>query len=101
VGEWMVILASVKFNFWIGVLAASAVIWGAAYSLWMYKRVYLGEVTNDHVKAMQDINCREFLVLSILAIAVLFMGIYPKPFTDVIDPSVQQLLLHVAQSKLP
>ena len=101
VGEWMVILASVKFNFWIGVLAASAVIWGAAYSLWMYKRVYLGEVTHAHVKNMQDLNSREFLVLSVLAIAVLFMGIYPKPFTDVIDPSVQQLLQHVAQSKLP
>ena len=97
----MVILASVKFNFWIGVLAASAVIWGAAYSLWMYKRVYLGEVTHAHVKNMQDLNSREFLVLSVLAIAVLFMGIYPKPFTDVIDPSVQQLLQHVAQSKLP
>ena len=101
VGDWMVILSSVKFNFWIGVLAASAVIWGAAYSLWMYKRVYLGEVTHAHVKNMQDLNSREFLVLSVLAIAVLFMGIYPKPFTDVIDPSVQQLLQHVAQSKLP
>src|SRR5574344_1302764 len=101
VGEWMVIIASVKFNFWIGVLAASAVIWGAAYSLWMYKRVYLGPVTNDNVKNLQDINSREFLVLGILAVAVLFMGVYPKPFTDVIDPSVQHLLQHVAQSKLP
>lgn len=97
----MVIIASVKFNFWIGVLAASAVIWGAAYSLWMYKRVYLGPVTNDNVKNLQDINSREFLVLGILAVAVLFMGVYPKPFTDVIDPSVQHLLQHVAQSKLP
>jgi NADH-quinone oxidoreductase subunit M len=100
VGEWMVILAAVKFNFWVGFAAASALIFGAAYTLWMFKRVYLGPVTNDHVKALVDINAREFLMLSLLAAAVLWMGIYPKPFTDVMDVSVTQLLKHVAVSKL-
>jgi NADH-quinone oxidoreductase subunit M len=100
VGEWMVILAAVKANFWIGLLAASALIFGAAYSLWMYKRVYLGAVGNDNVKALTDINKREFLVLAVLAIAVLYMGVYPKPFTDVMDASVAELLRHVAVSKL-
>ena len=100
VGEWMVILGSVKFNFWIGLAAASALIWGAAYTLWMYKRVYLGPVANDHVKAMLDINGREFLMLALLAIAVLYMGIYPKPMTDVMNASVVDLLKHLAISKL-
>jgi NADH-quinone oxidoreductase subunit M len=100
VGEWMVILAAVKANFWIGLLAATALIFGAAYSLWMYKRVYLGSVGNDNVKALTDINKREFLVLAVLAIAVLYMGVYPKPFTDVMDASVAELLRHVAISKL-
>jgi NADH-quinone oxidoreductase subunit M len=101
VGEWMVILGTVKFNFWIGLLAASALIFGAAYTLWMFKRVYLGPVTNDDVKGLADINAREFLMLSLLAVAVLYMGIYPKPFTDVMDASVMDLLKHVAVSKLP
>lgn len=101
VGEWMVILASVKFDFWVGLGAATALIFGASYNLWMYKRVYLGPVANDHVKELKDINCREFLILGVLAVAVLYMGIYPKPFTDVMDVSVAQLLQHVAQSKLP
>jgi NADH-quinone oxidoreductase subunit M len=101
VGEWMVILGAVKFNFWIGLLAASALIFGAAYTLWMFKRVYLGPVTNDDVKGLVDINAREFLMLSLLAVAVLYMGIYPKPFTDVMDASVMDLLKHVALSKLP
>ena len=100
VGEWMVILAAVKFNFWIGLLAASALIFGAAYSLWMFKRVYLGETGNDHVKALSDIGAREMLVMSLLAIMVLYMGIHPKPFTDVMDASVAELLRHVAVSKL-
>lgn len=100
VGEWMVILAAVKFNFWIGFAAASALIFGAAYTLWMFKRVYLGPVVNDDVKALKDINAREFLMLALLAIAVLWMGVYPKPFTDVMDVSVAQLLKHVAISKL-
>ena len=101
VGEWMVILGAVKFNFWVGLLAASALIFGAAYTLWMFKRVYLGPVTNDDVKDLTDINAREFLMLSLLAVAVLYMGIYPKPFTDVMDASVMDLLKHVAVSKLP
>ena len=101
VGEWMVILGAVKFNFWIGLLSASALIFGAAYTLWMYKRVYLGPVVNEDVKALTDINSREFLVMALLAAAVLYMGVYPKPFTDVMDSSVLDLLKHVAQSKLP
>jgi NADH-quinone oxidoreductase subunit M len=100
VGEWMVILGAVKFNFWIGFAAASALIFGAAYTLWMFKRVYLGPVANDHVKDLVDINAREFLVMSLLAVAVLAMGVYPKPFTDVMDVSVTQLLKHVSMSKL-
>ena len=101
VGEWMVILGAVKFNFWIGFGAATALIFGAAYTLWMYKRVYLGPVGNHHVKELKDINAREFLMLSLLAIAVLWMGLYPKPFTDVMNASVDNLLKHVAVSKLP
>ena len=100
VGEWMVILGAVKFNFWIGAAAATALIFGAAYTLWMFKRVYLGPVANDDVRALVDINSREFLMLSLLAIAVLYMGIYPKPFTDVMNTSVADLLKHVALSKL-
>jgi len=100
VGEWMVILGAVKFNFWIGAAAASALIFGAAYTLWMFKRVYLGPIANDHVKHLTDINAREFLMLSLLAVAVLAMGINPKPFTDVMDSSVAELLRHVAVSKL-
>ena len=101
VGEWMVILAAIKFNFWIGLAAATALIFGAAYTLWMVKRVYLGPVVNDDVRDLQDINAREYLVLAILALAVLAMGLYPKPFTDVMDASVISLLKHVAQTKLP
>ena len=100
VGEWMVILAAVKANFWLGLMAASALISGAAYTLWMFKRVYFGPVTNEHVRELSDINGREFLMLSLLAIAVLAMGLYPKPFTDVMDASVVNLLKQVATSKL-
>ena len=100
VGEWMVILGAVKFNFWIGLASATALIFGAAYTLWMFKRVYLGPVGNDDVKSLADINSREFLMLALLAIAVLYMGIYPKPFTDVMNTSVADLLTHVARSKL-
>jgi NADH-quinone oxidoreductase subunit M len=100
VGEWMVILGAVQANFWIGGAAATALIFGAAYTLWMYKRVYLGPVANDDVKALEDINGREFLMLALLAIAVLAMGIYPKPFTDVMNVSVADLLKHVAATKL-
>jgi NADH-quinone oxidoreductase subunit M len=100
VGEWMVILSSVGFNFWIAALAATALILGAAYTLWMVKRVYFGSVANHHVAELQDINAREFLMLGLLAVAVLWMGVYPKPFTDVMQVSVGELLRHVAQSKL-
>ena len=100
VGEWMVILGAVKFNFWVGFAAATALIFGAAYTLWMFKRVYLGPVTNDQVKELKDINGREFFMLLLLAIAILAMGLYPKPFTDVMDASVADLIKHVAASKL-
>ncbi|NBY32647.1 MAG: NADH-quinone oxidoreductase subunit M [Betaproteobacteria bacterium] len=101
VGEWMVILAAVQFNFWVGLAAASALIFGAAYTLWMVKRVYLGPVVNDDVKALSDINAREFLMLSMLAVAVMVMGLYPKPFTDVMNASVEQLIQQASMSKLP
>jgi NADH-quinone oxidoreductase subunit M len=100
VGEWMVILGAVKYNFWIGFAAASALIFGAAYTLWMFKRVYLGPVANDHVKDLQDIGAREFTVMGLLAVATLVMGVYPKVFTDVMDASVVQLLQQVNASKL-
>lgn len=100
VGEWMVILGTVKAGFWLAFLAATALIFGAAYNLWMVKRVYFGAVANDAVKALSDVNTREFVMLAILAIAVLWMGVYPKPFTDVMHVSVTELLRHVAQSKL-
>lgn len=100
VGEWMVILGAVKANFWIGLAAATALIFGAAYTLWMFKRVYLGPVANEDVRTLTDIDSREFLVLAVLGIAVLAMGLYPRPFTDVMDASVADLLRHVALSKL-
>ncbi len=100
VGEWMVILGSVRYNFWIGFAAASALIFGAAYTLWMYKRVYLGPVVNQDVKDLTDINGREILMLGLLAAATLWMGVYPKPFTDVMNSSVADLLKHVALTKL-
>jgi NADH-quinone oxidoreductase subunit M len=100
VGEWMVILGAVKVNFWLGFLAATALIFGAAYTLWMVKRVYFGPIANDDVRALQDINAREVLMLSVLAVAVLWMGVIPKPFTDTMHVSVTELLKHVAVSKL-
>jgi len=100
VGEFMVILGAVQFNFVTGILAATALILGAAYSLWMAKRVIFGAITNHHVAELTDINGREFLMLGILAIATLYMGLYPAPFTDVMQVSVADLLAHVAQSKL-
>jgi NADH-quinone oxidoreductase subunit M len=100
VGEWMVILGGVKYNFWIGFAAASALIFGAAYTLWMFKRVYLGPVVNDDVRGLVDINGREFLMLGLLAAATLWMGLYPKPFTDIMNTSVADLLKHVALTKL-
>jgi NADH-quinone oxidoreductase subunit M len=90
----------VEYNFFIALLAATTLIFGAAYTLWMVKRVYFGDVANDDVKQLQDINGREFLMLAVLALAVLWMGLYPKPFTDVMNASVAELLQHVARSKL-
>ncbi len=101
VGEFMVILAAFKANFWIAFLAATTLILGAAYTLWMVKRVFYGEIKNDNVKALQDINPRERLIMSVLAVAVLALGLYPAPLVDVMHVSVDNLLQHVAQSKLP
>jgi NADH-quinone oxidoreductase subunit M len=100
VGEWMVILGAVKANFWLGFAASTALILGAAYTLWMVKRVYFGAVANENVAKLVDINKREFLMLALLAAAVLWMGVHPKPFTDVMQVSVSELLRHVAVSKL-
>ena len=91
---------SVKTNFWLAFAAASTMVFGAAYTLWMVKRVYFGAVANEHVAKLTDINAREFLMLALLAIPVLWMGVYPKPFTDVMQVSVTELLRHVALSKL-
>ncbi len=100
VGEWMVILATTGYNFWVAALSATALIFGAAYTLWMVKRVYFGPVTKGSVSRLKDINPREFFMLAVLAVAVLAMGLYPKPFTDVMQASVDALLKHVAQPKL-
>ena len=100
VGEFMVIMGAMQSNFWIAFAAATTLIFGAAYTLWMYKRVVFGAVANERVAALRDLNGREFVVLSALAIAVLFMGIYPLPFTEVMHASVNELLRHVALSKI-
>ena len=100
VGEFMVIMGAVKFNFWIAFVAATTLIFGAAYTLWMYKRVIFGDVANRHVAELVDISPREFVVLLLLAVAVLGMGIYPKPFTEVMDATVGNLARHVAISKI-
>ena len=100
VGEWMVILGAVKFNFWVGMAAATTLIFGAAYTLWMVKRVYFGAPANAHVKELTDIDGREFLILALLAAGVLWMGLYPKPIVDTMQVSVAELLKHVAVSKL-
>ncbi len=100
VGEFFVIMGSVEYNFWIGLLAATALILGAAYSLWMVKRVVFGDITHQHVRELTDVNAREFFILGVMAIAVLYMGVHPAPFTDVMHVSVDALLKHVAISKL-
>jgi NADH-quinone oxidoreductase subunit M len=100
VGEWMVILGTVKANFWIAAAAATTLIWGAGYTLWMVKRVYFGAVANDDVRTLRDLDRREFAMLSILAVAVLAMGLYPKPLTDVMHVSVVELLRHASVPKL-
>ncbi|MEJ2593418.1 MAG: NADH-quinone oxidoreductase subunit M [Candidatus Thiodiazotropha sp.] len=101
VGEFMVILASFRADFWYAFLAATTLIIGAAYTLWMVKRVVFGEVTNDGVAALQDMNRREFIVLGALAVAVLVLGLWPAPLVNVMDASVSNLLQHIAVSKLP
>ncbi len=101
VGEFMVILAAIKVNFWYAFAAATTLIFGAAYTLWMYKRVIFGEITNPEVARLKDINPREFSFLAALAALTLAMGIYPGPVTKVMHVTVDNLLAHVAQSKLP
>ena len=99
VGEFMVIMGAIKVNFWYAFLAATTLIFGAAYTLWMIKRVVFGRVTNDHVEHMSDVSRREFAILAVLAIATLAMGVYPYPFTETMHASVNQLLAHVSNSK--
>jgi NADH-quinone oxidoreductase subunit M len=99
VGEFMVILAAIRENFWLGFLAATIMVLGAAYTLWMYKRVWFGEVANPRVAALTDLSRREFWLLATVVVAILALGIYPKPFTDVMHASVSDLLAHVARSK--
>jgi len=100
VGEFMVIIASFKANFWFAFLAATTLVLGAAYTLWMVKRVVYGDVANQHVAELSDLEGREFLVLGILAIAVLLVGLWPAPLVDMMSVTVRELLQHVAQSKL-
>jgi NADH-quinone oxidoreductase subunit M len=100
VGEFMVIVGAVKANVWYAVAAATTLVFGAAYTLWMYKRVIFGAVANHHVAGLADLNAREIIVLGLLALAVLVMGVWPNPFAEVLHTSVNDLLNHVAQSKL-
>ncbi len=100
VGEFLVIMGAMSVNFWYTLAAATTLIFGAAYTLWMYKRVVFGEVSSDKVSALTDINRREILILGLLALTVLGIGIYPKPLTDVLGASITGLLEHVAVSKL-
>jgi NADH-quinone oxidoreductase subunit M len=101
VGEFMVVMSAVRVNFWYAALAGMTLILGAAYTLWMYKRVVFGAVANDRVAALNDLSAREVAFMTVLAICVLVMGIYPAPFTEVLHVSVSDLLTHVAKSKLP
>ncbi|VXC77720.1 NADH-quinone oxidoreductase subunit M [Massilia sp. 9I] len=101
IGEFMVILGAVQFNFWTGLLAGTALILGAAYSLWMVKRVVFGPIGNKHVAELTDLNGREFAILGVLAIATLWMGLYPAPIAETLQVSVTDLLQHVAVSKVP
>ena len=100
VGEFMVVLGAVQYSFWVAFAAATTLILGAAYTLWMYKRVVFGAIGNDKVAKLEDINGREFAFLAVLAICTLIMGIYPLPVTEVMHASVNELLQHVATSKL-
>jgi NADH-quinone oxidoreductase subunit M len=96
-----VILGAVRANFWYAFAAASTLIFGAAYTLWMYKRVIFGAVANAQVAKLSDINLREKVIFAILALTVLGMGLYPLPFSEILHVSVNDLLVHAARSKLP
>jgi NADH-quinone oxidoreductase subunit M len=100
VGEFFVLMGAVQYDFWVAIAAGTTLILGAAYSLWMIKRVVFGAVANDHVAELKDVNPREFGILLLMAAAVLAMGLYPKVFTDITAESVNALLEHVAHSKL-
>jgi NADH-quinone oxidoreductase subunit M len=100
VGEFMVIMGAMRFDFWIALVAGTTLVFGAAYTLWMVKRVIFGEIGNKHVAELNDANPRELLVLGLLAVAVLWMGLYPAPFTEIMHASVNDLLRHLAVSKL-
>ena len=100
VGEFMVIVASFKANFWYAFFAATTLILGAAYTLWMVKRVFYGEVANENVAQLNDLSRREFFIMATLAIAVLVLGLWPAPLVDVMHASVDNLLQHIAVSKL-
>ena len=100
VGEFMVVLASFQYDFWVAFAAATTLVLGAAYTLWMVKRVVFGEVANHHVAELSDINLREAWVLGVFALGVLALGVYPKPLTDLMDASVTQLVAQIATSKL-
>jgi NADH-quinone oxidoreductase subunit M len=99
VGEFLVILGAMQKSLWLAFAAATTLVLGAAYTLWMYKRVIFGPVANDHVAELPDLNYREFIVLGLLALAVLWMGVYPRPFTEVMHSSVSELLRHVSVAK--
>ena len=101
VGEFMVILGAVEKNFWVAFLASFTLIFGAAYTLWMVKRVFYGEVANHHVADLTDLNKREFLIMAVLAIAVIGLGVYPLPLTEMTNATTNEFLSHMAVSKLP
>jgi NADH-quinone oxidoreductase subunit M len=100
VGEFMVIVASFKANFWFAFLAGTTLVLGAAYTLWMVKRVLYGEVANNKVAELQDLNQREFIVLGVLAIAVLLLGLWPAPLVDMMNVTIEQLVQQAGHSKL-
>jgi NADH-quinone oxidoreductase subunit M len=100
VGEFMVILAAFQANFWYAFLAASTLILGAAYTLWMVKRVFYGEIANDNVAKLEDVSVREMSMLAVLAILIITLGVYPAPVIDVMSASVEHLLTQVSLSKL-
>ena len=101
VGEFMVILGALQANFWYAFLAAMTLIIGAAYTLWMVKRVFWGTITNPEVSKLSDVNAREFGILAILAIAILWMGLYPQPVIEVMHASIVNLLEQSLTTKLP